>query len=138
MIKTCLKEEDFGSKQRPIEVEGKVLVGSFKESATTLGQAKEEGEMLEDIQGLFHPFEGQSPSDLGNPFLPAFRPILSPLIRELRATDSFPRFFIGLALAAVPEKSLYYFQGLRNTRAEKRRQEGKSTRAGFAEIAFYP
>jgi hypothetical protein len=119
-------------------VEGKVLVGSLKESATVLWQTKEEGEMLEDTQGLFHSFEGQSSSEFGDLFLPALAPVLKMLIRELWVTNSFPRFLIGLPLTAVPEEALHYVQRLRNTLAEKRGQEGKGLGAGFAEIAFYP
>jgi hypothetical protein len=68
----------------------------------------------------------------------ALRPVLKPLIRDLWATDDLTTRFIGFPLSAVPEEAFYYLQRLRNTLAEKRRQEGKSTGAGFAEIAFYP
>jgi hypothetical protein len=94
--------------------------------------------MLEDIQGLFHPFEGQSPPDLGDLFLPALAPILSPLIRDIWAANGFITPFIGFPLATVPEEALHHLHRFTNTLAEKRRQKGKSTRAGFAEIAFYP
>lgn len=114
------------------------MVGNLKESATVLGQVKEEGEMLKDIEGLFHPFEGQSRSDPGDLSLPTLAPVLKMLIRELWATNSFPRLFIGLSLAAVPEDALHYLQRFRNTLTEKRRQEGKGMGTGFAEIAFYP
>jgi len=119
-------------------VEGEVLVSSLKESATILRQIKEEGEMLEDIKGLFHPFEGQSPSELRDLSLPALAPILRPLVRDIWAANALPRLFIGLTLAAVPQEALYYLQGLRNTLTEKRRQERKGLGAGFAQIAFYP
>lgn len=114
------------------------MVSSRKELATVLGQAKEEGEMLENIQGLFHPFEGQSRSDLRDLFLPALTPVLKTLIRDFRATDDLTTRFIGFPLIAAPEEAFYYLQRLRNTLAEKRRQEGKSTGAGFAERTFYP
>lgn len=114
------------------------MVSSLKELATVLGQAKKEGEMREDIQGLFHPFEGQSRSDLRDLFLPALTPVLKTLIRDFRATDDLTTRFIGFPLTAVPEEAFYYLQRLRNTLAEKRRQEGKSTGAGFAERTFYP
>ncbi len=133
-----MKGNNRGSEQCPIEVGGKVLVGSLKESATVLRQTKEAAEMLEDIQGLFHPFENQSPSELGDLFLPALTPVLSSLIRELGTANSFTTLFISLPLAALPEEALYYLQRLRNTLAEKRGQESKRTAAGFAEIAFYP
>lgn len=132
-----LKEKSRWSKQWPIEVEGKVLVGSLKESATVLWQAEEEGEMLEDIQGLFHPFECQSPSYPRYLFLPPLTPILSPLIRKLRLADGFTTLFIGLPLTAVPEEALHHLQRLRNTLAEKSGQDSKGTRASFAERAFY-
>jgi hypothetical protein len=121
-----------------MEMEGEVLVGSLKELATVLGQPKKEAEMLEDIQGLFHPFEGQCSFNLRGLFLPALTPVLGSLMRELRAAYVFTTFLIGFPLSAVPEEAFYYLQRLRNTLAEKRRQEGKGTRAGFAEIAFYP
>lgn len=114
------------------------MVGSLKESATILRQTKEEGEMLEDTQGLFHPFECQSPSYPGDLFLPPLTPVLKTLIRELWATDSFPRFLIGLPLTSVPEEALYYFQRLSNTLTEKSGQDSKGTRASFAEITLYP
>lgn len=132
-----MKEKSRWSKQCPIEVEGKVLVGSLKESATVLWQAEEEGEMLEDIQGLFHPFECQSPSYPRYLFLPPLTPILSPLIRKLRLADGFTTLFIGLPLTAVPEEALHHFQRLSNTLAEKSGQDSKGTRASFAERAFY-
>jgi hypothetical protein len=119
-------------------VEGKVLVASFKESATVLRQTKEEGEIVEDIKGLFHPLEDQCPSDPGGLFLPTFPPVLKMLIREPWATGRLPRLFIALPLAAVPEESLHHFQGLTNTLAEKRGQEGKGMGTSFAKIALYP
>lgn len=119
-------------------MEGEVLVGSLKESATVLRQTKEAGQMREDIEGVFHSFEDQNPSELGDLSLPAFTPILKTLIRELWALDSFTTFFIGLPLAAVPEECFHHFQGLTDTLAEERRQESEGTIADLAEIAFYP
>jgi hypothetical protein len=119
-------------------VKGEVLVGSFKESTTILRQAKKEGEMLENSQGPFHPFEHQSPSYPRYLFLPPLTPVLKTLIRDLWASDSFAAFLIGLPLASVPEEAFHYFQRLRDSLAEKRRQESKGSGAGFAQIAFYP
>ena len=114
------------------------MVGSLKESATVLGQAKEEGEILEDIEGLFHAFKRQSPSDLGDLFLPALTPVLKTLIRELGTADSLTTLFIGLPLTSVPEETFYYLQRLRDTLGEKRGQDSKGLGAGFAERTFYP
>ena len=123
-------------------MEGKILVSSRKELATILGQTKEEGEMLEYVQSLFHPFEGQSPSDPGDLFLPAFTPILSPLIRDIWAANGFITPFIGFPLATVPEKALHHLHRFTNTLAEKSGQESKGTGThgvpGFAKRTFYP
>ena len=113
------------------------MVGSLKESATVLWQAEEEGEMLEDIKGLFHPFECQSPSYPRYLFLPPLTPVLKPLIRELWAADGLTTLFIVLPLTSVPEEAFYYFQRLRNTLTEKRGQEAEALGAGFAEVTFY-
>lgn len=125
-------------KQSPIEVTGEVLVNRLKELATILGQAKEEGQMLEYRQGLFKLLHNQSPSDPSYLFLPTLRPVLRSLVRNIRTIQGFPTGSIALPLAAVKEKTLYHFQRLRNPLAEKRRQQSKRTGAGFAHIAFDP
>jgi hypothetical protein len=108
-----------------LKVEGKIAVSGFKEPAAILGQAKEIGQMLKNIQSLLHLVKRQKGSDLADLFLPPFSPVLKTLIGKLRTADSLPGFSITLPPVDLPENHLDYFHSFSYALAEEGRQEAK-------------